>query len=107
MPHVTYSLPDGSSRTVEIEAGVSVMQAAIQNGVPGIDAECGGCLDCATCHVYVDPAQFDQLPPPSDQELEMLEAVTAKRLPTSRLSCQLLLPAASVGLAVKIPEKQL
>lgn len=107
MPLVIYSLPDGSLRGVEVRAGTSVMEAAIQHDVPGIEAECGGCLDCATCHVYVDPAQFDLLPPPSGEELEMLAAVTAERLPTSRLSCQLVISSDMPSLTVKIPEKQL
>lgn len=107
MPLVTYAIADGSSRSVDVQDGVSVMQAAVQNDIPGIEAECGGCLDCATCHVYVDPAQFDLLPPASAQELEMLAAVTAERLPTSRLSCQLVLSSDLPSLSVKIPERQL
>ena len=86
--------------------GDSVMQTATGAGVPGIVAECGGSAMCATCHVYVDEAWADRLPPPLATELEMLECTAAERLPNSRLSCQIKLSAALDGLVVRIPERQ-
>ena len=89
MPIVTYVLRDGEHRAFEVPAGTSVMEAAIHNNVRGIDAECGGCLSCATCHVYVDATSTAELPTPDDAELELLDGVAAARRPESRLSCQL------------------
>ena len=107
MAFVQYVSSSGTERTCEVAAGASVMQTAIRNGVRGIDAECGGCLDCATCHVYVDETQLAALRPPSPQEEELLGAVAAERRPTSRLSCQLHVPAELETLVVHIPERQL
>ncbi|MEW6643098.1 MAG: 2Fe-2S iron-sulfur cluster-binding protein [Pseudomonadota bacterium] len=107
MPEIRYVLTSGEIRTVDAPAGTSVMLAAIRNGVRGIEAECGGCLDCATCHVYVDDASIGALPPPSDQEDALLAAVAAERRPTSRLGCQLLAPADGATLTVHVPERQL
>lgn len=82
------------------------MRGAILNNVRGVDAECGGCLSCATCHVYVDEASAALLPPPTADELDMLTGVAAERRPTSRLSCQISVTAAIGGIVVRIPEKQ-
>ena len=82
------------------------METAIKNNVKGIDAECGGCLSCATCHVYVDPAWFDKLPEPDEDEADMLGFVAAERQPTSRLSCQIIVSDALDGLVVRIPPTQ-
>ena len=106
MPNVTYIQPDGTRRAVDIPDGDSVMSGAMQNNVRGILAECGGVLACATCHVYVDPAWFDHLPPPATDEADMLEATAAERRPTSRLSCQILMTAALDGLVVTVPDSQ-
>lgn len=106
MPTIHYILKDGSTREVEAKAGASVMETAIRGNVRGIDAECGGCCSCATCHVYVDEAFIDRLPPPDDMESALLDAVAAERRPTSRLSCQLGITAALDGLVVRIPETQ-
>ncbi len=106
MPGVTYLLVDGTQRTVDATAGASVMEAAIKHNVPGIEAECGGCLSCATCHVYVDEAWVRKLPAPDEDEAEMLEFVAAERLPFSRLSCQLRVSAELEGLLVRIPAFQ-
>jgi 2Fe-2S ferredoxin len=106
MPIVTYILRDGERRELEVPAGTSVMEAAIHNNVRGIDAECGGCLSCATCHVYVDASSTAELSTPDDAELELLEGVAADRRPESRLSCQLVMTPAMSGLIVQIPQKQ-
>ena len=82
------------------------MQTAIGHDVKGIDAECGGCLSCATCHVYVDGAWFEKLPAPDADEADMLGFVAAEQKPTSRLSCQLVLTGALDGIVVQIPPTQ-
>lgn len=82
------------------------MFGAIQNGVQGITAECGGVLSCATCHVYVDPAWMSRAGAAEDDERDMLEAVAAEQRPNSRLSCQIAVNQALDGLVVDIPETQ-
>lgn len=106
VPLVHYVLADGSRRSFDVAAGESLMRGAILNNVRGVDAECGGCLSCATCHVYVDDAFATRLPPPSADELEMLTGVAAERRPTSRLSCQLSVTAELDGIVVRIPERE-
>lgn len=106
MPIVTYILRDGERQEIEVSAGTSVMEAAIHNNLRGIDAECGGCLSCATCHVYVDASSAAELPSPDESELELLDGVAAERRPESRLSCQLVMTSAMSGLVVQIPQKQ-
>ena len=106
MPIVVYVLNDGSERRADVPVGTSVMLGAIQNNIKGIDAECGGCCSCATCHVYVDPAYVDRLPAPDAQESELLTGVAAERRPNSRLSCQLAMTAGLAGLTVRVPETQ-
>ncbi|MFY7962838.1 MAG: 2Fe-2S iron-sulfur cluster-binding protein [Elsteraceae bacterium] len=106
MPSVVYILKSGEERRLTVSNGSTVMRAAIQNDLPGIDAECGGCLSCATCHVYVDPAFADRLPPMSEDEDDLLSGVSAERQPTSRLSCQLTMTDALDGLIVRIPDRQ-
>lgn len=106
MPVVVYILKDGSERRVEVPADTSVMLGAIQNNVPGIEAECGGCCSCATCHVYVDESWMAKLPAKDGMEDELLSGVAAERKPTSRLSCQINMTADLDGLTVRIPEKQ-
>lgn len=106
MPIVTYILRDGERREIDVPVGTSVMEAAVHNNVRGIDAECGGCLSCATCHVYVDATSTALLPSPDESELELLDGVAAQRRPESRLSCQLVMAPAMNGLVVQIPAKQ-
>lgn len=89
MPQVTYTDSDGQSRTVQANVGDSVMETAVRNGVPGIVAECGGSLSCATCHVIVDEADFENLPPMEPMEDEMLYGTSEDRQDTSRLCCQI------------------
>src|SRR5690242_10024938 len=106
MPLVTYVEPSGSELKIDVPEGSTVMQAAVSNGIDGIVAQCGGACVCATCHVYVDPRWADQLPPPSADELELLEGVKAERKPGSRLSCQIKVESGLTGLVVNIPERQ-
>ena len=106
MPEVTYVATDGTERRVEVPEGRSVMQGAIQNGVRGIEAECGGVLSCATCHVYVDPDWAARLEPPSEDEEDMLSNTAAERRTGSRLSCQIEMTGDLDGLRVQIPETQ-
>jgi 2Fe-2S ferredoxin len=105
MPSITYIAHDGQATQVQAAVGMTVMRAAVMNGVPGIDAECGGSCACATCHVIVDPAWADRLPPPQVAEADTLEMV-ADPLPGSRLSCQIVLTDALDGIVVHTPAKQ-
>lgn len=96
----------GPGRDLRARTGQSLMRAAVHAGVDEIAADCGGCLTCATCHVYVDAAWFARLPPPGADEAAMLEMTAAERRPTSRLSCQIDLTPALDGLSVELPERQ-
>jgi 2Fe-2S ferredoxin len=105
MPHVTYIEHNGTEHRIALEEGDSVMRGAVDNGVPGIDADCGGECACATCHVFVDDAWLARCGTPSEQEASMLSfAATAQ--PNSRLSCQITMDAALDGLLVRLPEAQ-
>lgn len=104
MPNITYRQVDGTSTTVLVDAGTSIMRAALQNDVPGIVGECGGQAMCATCHVYV-PEGID-LPDVSDDEDEMLECTAADRLDNSRLGCQLQAGRDFDDITVDLPEAQ-
>lgn len=106
MARVTYIEADGTARTVDVPLGHTVMDGAMKNGIPGIEAECGGACACATCHCYLDPAWFDAFPPPKPEELEMLEFAKSEYRPTSRLSCQLTIADRHDGLVVHLPELQ-
>jgi 2Fe-2S ferredoxin len=106
MPKVTFKQLDGSARTVEVKPGLSVMEAAIQHNVPGIEAECGGSCSCATCHVYVSESDLSKLTPVDELEDEMLDCTVAERQPGSRLSCQLTLTNEISDLTVTVPEAQ-
>ena len=105
MPKITYIAFDGTETTVEAKEGMSVMQTAVNNGVDGIVAECGGACSCATCHVHVDHEWFDKLPEAQSMEKEMLDFVMSPQ-PTSRLSCQIKVTAELDGLVVNTPESQ-
>lgn len=89
MPQITYTESTGEVRTVAANPGDSVMETAVRNGVPGIVAECGGSLSCATCHVFVDEAEFSSLPAMDEMEDEMLWGAAVDRQDTSRLCCQI------------------
>jgi 2Fe-2S ferredoxin len=97
---------DGSTSTVRAEAGRSLMEAAIENGVPGIVAECGGACSCATCHVYVGAGHPELVGPKDPFEEEMLTGTAAEREADSRLSCQIRLEPGLSGLVVRIPDRQ-
>jgi 2Fe-2S ferredoxin len=106
MPVILYILRDGSTRRIEAKIGASVMETAVHHNVRGIDAECGGSCSCATCHVYVDGAFVGRLSPPDEMEREMLGGVASERLPSSRLSCQIIMTDDLDGLTVRVPETQ-
>jgi 2Fe-2S ferredoxin len=106
MPKITFIEHDGTEHTVDGEVGLSVMRAAIDNLVPGIDADCGGECSCATCHVYVDPAWMPKVGEPSEREESMLD-LNPEREPNSRLSCQIPVTEELDGLVVKVPEFQM
>jgi 2Fe-2S ferredoxin len=105
MPKITFSNSAGTSQTVDGEVGSTVMETAIKNGVPGIEAECGGACACATCHVYVDEAWMARTGTASAMEQDMLDFAYDVR-PTSRLSCQIKVTAELDGLLVTTPERQ-
>jgi len=106
MPKITFIEHDGTEHTVDGEVGLSVMRAAIDNLVPGIDADCGGECSCATCHVYVDPGWMDTVGQPEDREESMLD-LNPERESNSRLSCQIPVREELDGLVVKVPEFQM
>ena len=105
MPKISYILNDQNTETVEVSNGLSVMEGAVQNDIPGIDADCGGGMACATCHVYVKEEWFDKLPKKEDGEEDMLDMAYEPNK-FSRLSCQLLVSDELDGLTVSIPSKQ-
>ena len=107
MPKVTYIEHNGTAHSVDVPVGLSVMRGAVDNNIPGIDADCGGECACATCHVYVDQAWLDKtgLPQSGSQEASML-SFAAVAQPDSRLSCQISMSAALDGLVVRMPEGQ-
>lgn len=102
MPKITFIDAAGTARTVEADLGSTVMETAIRNNVPGIDAECGGACACATCHVYVDDAWIEKLPKAGSIEEDMLDFAYDVR-PGSRLSCQIKVTNEIDGLKVSTP----
>ena len=100
MPSITYISNSGESRTVTVDSGVTIMQAAVRNGVPGIVADCGGECQCATCHVYVDPKFLGLLKPAAEDEDAMLALTASERKDNSRLACQIVLTDALEGIVV-------
>ena len=105
MPKITYIDREGAARTVEGEIGSTVMETAIKNNIPGIEAECGGACACATCHVYVEEAWRPVVGEPSAMEEDMLDFGFDVRS-NSRLSCQIKVTAELEGLVVRTPERQ-
>lgn len=105
MTKITYIAFDGTRFDVEAQDGSTVMENAIRNAVPGIEAECGGACACATCHVYVDEAWSELVGPPEPMEEDMLDFAYDVR-PTSRLSCQIRVRPELDGLVVSVPERQ-
>ena len=105
MVKITYVQPDGTRLDVAAEPGQTVMEAAVKNSVPGIEAECGGACACATCHVYVDEGWKEKTGSPSEMEEDMLDFAFDVRA-TSRLSCQIKVTDGLDGLVVNVPAKQ-
>lgn len=105
MANITFIAADGTRYEVEAETGSTVMENGIRNGVPGIEAECGGACACATCHVYVDEAFKEIVGEPDPMEEDMLDFAFEVR-PTSRLSCQIRVADELDGLTVTVPERQ-
>ena len=105
MAKVTYIEHSGNSHTIEIANGLSVMEGAVQNDISGIDADCGGGMACATCHVYVKEEWFDKLPKKEDGEEDMLDMAFEPKK-NSRLSCQIIVTEELDGFRVTTPEKQ-
>ena len=105
MAKITFIQPDGTTQTVEVEAGLTVMEAGKLNKIEGIEAECGGACACATCHVYVDEAWRPVAGKPSAMEEDMLDFAFDVR-DESRLSCQMKVTVALDGLVVRVPAKQ-
>jgi ferredoxin, 2Fe-2S len=105
MTKITIVAYDGTRFDIDAANGSTVMENAVRNSVPGIEAECGGACACATCHVYVDPSWADKVGSPEAMEEDMLDFAYDVR-PTSRLSCQIKVSAALDGLVVQVPEKQ-
>ena len=105
MPKVIYIEYNGKQHEVEVEKGLSIMEGAIQNGIPGIDGDCGGACACATCHVYVKEEWLDKLVDQNESEKDMLDFAFETKS-NSRLSCQLMLDDKHDGIVVNLPEKQ-
>ena len=105
MPRITFVERNGAWYEIDAAIGMTVMEAAVRNGVPGILADCGGACVCATCHVYVADEWFGRVGPPDPIECDMLEAAEGVR-ENSRLSCQIPLTAALDGLVVGLPVEQ-
>ena len=105
MAKITYIEHSGKSHTIDVANGLSVMEGAVQNNIPGILADCGGGMACATCHVYVKEEWLDKLPKKEDGEEDMLDMAFEPKK-NSRLSCQLIVSDELDGLIVNIPSKQ-
>ncbi len=107
MARITYIEFNGTPHEVEVANGLTVMEGARDNDIPGIEADCGGACACSTCHVYVDAAWVDRLPPKDEMEADMLDFAYEPDPVTSRLTCQLKVSDAIDGLVVRMPERQI
>jgi 2Fe-2S ferredoxin len=105
MAKITFKDYKGNSKTIEIEHGLTVMEGAIQNDIPGIDADCGGSMACATCHVYVEDEWLNKIKKAEDAEIDMIDMANDPKK-NSRLSCQLIVSEELDGLVVTTPKKQ-
>ena len=105
MAKITYIENNDKTHTIEVPNGLSIMEGAVQNNIPGIDADCGGSMACATCHVYVKKEWFDKVPKKEDGEEDMLDMAYEPNK-FSRLSCQMIVTDELDGLIVTMPEKQ-
>lgn len=106
MTKINFIEADGTETKLDVQEGWSLMQAAVSNGVDGIEAECGGSCCCATCHCYVDEAYAEKLAAPNDNEEDMLEETVAERKDNSRLACQIKVTPELEGMKVYLPEEQ-
>ena len=105
MPKITYKDNQGNSKTIEVENGLSVMEGAVQNEITGIDADCGGSMACATCHVYVEEKWLNKIPKAEEAEVDMIDMAYEPKK-NSRLSCQIIVSDELEGLVVTTPAKQ-
>ena len=105
MAKITFNTHDNKTHTIEVQNGLTVMEGAVQNDIPGIDADCGGGMACATCHVYVKDDWFSKLPEKENGEDDMLDQAYQPNS-SSRLSCQIIISEDLNGLVVHLPEKQ-
>ena len=106
MAKITYITSDNQAHTVEVQNGLTVMEGAVQNNIPGIDGDCGGGMACATCHVYVTEDWFDKINKKNEGEDDMLDQAYEPNS-NSRLSCQIMVSDDLDGLSVYMPEKQI
>ncbi len=105
MAKITYIEHNGKSHTINVDNGLTVMEGAVQNDIPGIDADCGGGMACATCHVYVKEDWFNKIPSKTEGEDDMIDQAYDPK-PSSRLSCQITVSDDLDGLIINLPEKQ-
>ena len=105
MPKITYITSNAKVHEIDVQNGLTVMEGAVQNDIPGIDADCGGAMACATCHVYVEEKWLDNLPKAEDAEVDMIDMAYEPKK-NSRLSCQIIVSDELDGLEVTTPEKQ-
>ena len=105
MAKITYIEHNGTNHTIDVQNGLTVMEGAVQNNIPGIDADCGGSMACATCHVYVKDDWFDKINKKSEGEDDMLDQAYEPKK-NSRLSCQIIVTDELDGLVVTTPKKQ-
>ena len=105
MTKITYKDYQGNTRTIDVDNGLSVMEGAVQNEISGIDADCGGSMACATCHVYVEEKWLNKIPKAEDAEIDMIDMAYEPKK-NSRLSCQIIMSDELDGLEVTTPEKQ-
>ena len=105
MPKITYIEKNGKEYTIDVPNGLTVMEGAVQNNVPGIDADCGGSMACATCHVYVKEDWFNKVPKKEEGEEDMIDMAFEPNK-FSRLSCQITVSDSLDGLVVELPTKQ-
>ena len=106
MAKITYIEHNGTNHTIEVQNGLTVMEGAVQNNIPGIDADCGGGMACATCHVYVKDEWFDKINKKSEGEDDMIDQAYEPKK-SSRLSCQIQVSPEIDGLEVHLPGKQI
>ena len=107
MVKITYIEFNGTEHNVDVDIGLTVMEGARDNDIPGIEADCGGACACSTCHVYIDPTWIDKLPVKEDMEEDMLDFAYSPDPNLSRLTCQLEVTDDLNGLIVRMPEKQI